>query len=312
MNKGGGKMSVRNTKILREQLNDYKAKVSQTIYNLLMKEFNVYLERTKLGIEMYDYKTLLTEAFCDFYLLSFMIDFAKKSLSEKSFGVINEYLYYAQQKIKNRQIKNVVIITAARVEKTDTQFMDFVNQINRKFKVGVKVRNTNWYYIDFFKDNILHYDSMYRLQSNLSKHFSKFDKNIFTEIANEEVLKLKLDYKILWNDYFSRIILNSFGRFDIMPTNYVKGQTEETQNKVLKSLDPTTLVIYYNNVDVQKNYKTAFLNDIKIFNNLLVHDVPVISVGKYEDLSLINLISQKTLELLLRQQLFFKVILITY
>lgn len=291
-------MSIRSSKSLKDDLNLYKDKISTVIYKLLMKEFNIYLERTRLGIDMPNYKTLLTEAFCDFYLLSYILDFSKKSLTEKNFSVINEYLYEANKKIKTNKIKNVVIITAEKNENNNENFNEFVSMINYKFKVGVKVRHTNWYHTDFFKDNILHYDQMFILQENLHKHFNKFDKNLFAEIANPELPLLKLDYKALWNDYFSRIILNSFARFDIMPTNYVKGQTENLQRKILNSLDPSTLIIYYNNVDVKKNYKTAFLNDIKIFKDVLENDIPVITVGDYDDLSLVKVITQKNFKTL--------------
>lgn len=285
-------------KNLKEQLDIYNKKISKDIYYFFMKEFNMYLEKVKLGKEFLDHKTLLTEAFLNFYILNFMNTFITKIADKKNSLILENYLYKANQKIKEYSIKNIVIITASSVSKTDEKFMNFITDLNETFKIAIKVRNINWYYTDFFKNNTEHYESVFDLQADLTKNFSYFDLNLFKEVAHKDIKKQDINFKSLWDDYFSRIILNSFARLDTSLINHIKNKYENIYQKIISSLNKETLVVFYNNVDIKKYYKTSFLNDLIVLNKLLDLDIPVITVGKYNELSLVELISQKNFFLL--------------
>jgi len=285
-------------KNLKEKLNVYNKKVSKDIYHFFMKEFNMYLEKVKLGKEFLDHKTLLTEAFLSFYIMNFMNTFIAKITDKKNFLILENYLYKANQKIKEYNIKNIVIITASSISKTEEKFMNFITDLNLTFKIAIKVRNINWYYTDFFKNNTEYYESVFDLQADLARNFSYFDLNLFKEVAHKEIKKQDINFKSLWDDYFSRIILNSFARLDTSLINHIKNKYENIYQKIISSLNKETLVVFYNNVDIKKHYKTSFLNDLIILNKLLDLDIPVVTVGKYDELSLVELISQKNFFLL--------------
>gem|GEM_PF-4100981 len=184
-------------KNLKEKLNVYNKKVSKDIYHFFMKEFNMYLEKVKLGKEFLDHKTLLTEAFLSFYIMNFMNTFIAKITDKKNFLILENYLYKANQKIKEYNIKNIVIITASSISKTEEKFMNFITDLNLTFKIAIKVRNINWYYTDFFKNNTEYYESVFDLQADLARNFSYFDLNLFKEVAHKEIKKQDINFKSL-------------------------------------------------------------------------------------------------------------------
>ncbi|AHI52907.1 hypothetical protein [Spiroplasma culicicola] len=289
-------MGLNNLNELNVQLNNFKNNSLTNIKKLLMKEFKNFVYKTKFNQLPDNPKSYLTKAFCDFLMFNYLNIFLKSSFNEANYNLISDYLELSNKKIQDKSFKDVLIITASKVSKFDKNISDFVEEITEKHKLNVKIRNLEWYNMNFFQDKVVHSQEIDKTENHLRDFFLQFDQNLFDQLTENKFKSVKLDFEDMWKTFFERNIIASFEKFIFTPIQFDQDFVEKTYKKLQESIQPNTLVIFLNNVEINSLYKTAFLNNIELFANIIKNDCPVITIGDYNELNLIQILSSYNLK----------------
>ncbi|QEH61876.1 hypothetical protein SCHIN_v1c06790 [Spiroplasma chinense] len=284
-------MGIKNLKELNSEVSKFSANSINDIKKHFMIEFVKYFYKTKFNQDFGNQKNYLTKGFCDFLTFNYVNSFLTSSFDKNNFKLISDYLKTSKFLIEKKNIRNVLIITAKKVDKFDKNITDFVNEITQTNKWNVKIRNIEWYNTKHFQEDIQHSQKLENAEEILIKHFKKFDKNLFNEITEEKFSHIKLDYEGMWANFFTRNVIPSFAKYLFTPKNVENDSNKEMIKKVLNSIEPGTLIIYLNNVKVNSLYKTAFLDNVDVFAKTVKNDCPVLTVGDYEELNLVKLLT---------------------
>ncbi|AGR41226.1 hypothetical protein [Spiroplasma taiwanense] len=284
-------MSLNNPLELKEELQKFNNIEKYKIKEMMFKEFKNFIYKIKFEINDIDKKSYLTNAFCEYISLSYINNFENTIFSLKNYKLITNYLENCSKKIEQKVFKNIVIISAKPILKNDQEVNKAIDYITKDLKLNVFIRNLDWYNADYFLKDIKFSKNLEQYVKEVKRIFYKYDEELFNKVTENKFRGIKLDFKSIWYDFFNKKIISSLEKFIHTPIKYDEEYLKIKLKKISQTFNEETIFIFLNNLEQKSYYKTAMLNNLNIFYNIIKNECPIYIVGENKYFNLLKVLT---------------------